>query len=322
MSKICLVLSFLLSFNVFAVTFKLGVLAPEGTSWAKNLKEMAEKIKEETQGEVEFKFYFGAVQGDERDVFRKMRINQLHGGIFTGKSLGEINGDIRLMEVPFTFEGDTLKASNTFKKMSTYFDQKLSEKKFVGLGFYELGEVYFVSQSKVQSIEELKGVKIWAWEGDDLVFSLINTLELISIPLALPDVLSSLSTGIVEAAYAPPLGIVALQWNTKVKYLINFPLAYSIGAFLVSEKLWKKLSKDLQQKVKKVCSHYIQLANKTNKKENADSLEMIKSMGVEFLNFSSKDIEKSKELRSKILTNLMGKMFSKEGLKKFEESLN
>ena len=110
------------------------------------------------------------------------------------------------------------------------------------LGFFEIGNVYFVSQKKTDSLKSMMGVKIWSWEGDELVSTMIESMKFVSVPLPLPDVLSSLSTGIIEAAYAPPLGILSLQWNTKIKYLIDFPTAFSIGALLISKKSWDKIS--------------------------------------------------------------------------------
>ena len=64
-------------------------------------------------------------------------------------------------------------------------------------------------KKKTESLESLKGLKIWSWHGDNLVDAMIKEMNLISVPAPLTDVLSSLSTGIIEAAYAPPLGILA-----------------------------------------------------------------------------------------------------------------
>ena len=49
------------------------------------------------------KIYFCGVMGDEPDVLRKIRVGQLHGGIFTGKTLGEINGEFGLLKFPIPF---------------------------------------------------------------------------------------------------------------------------------------------------------------------------------------------------------------------------
>ncbi|MDD0851559.1 TRAP transporter substrate-binding protein DctP [Halobacteriovorax sp. GB3] len=307
--------------SAHAVTLKVGVLAPEGTNWAKSLKKMAKEIKEATNKKVKLKIYYGGAQGDEPDVLRKVRVGQLHGGIFTGKTLGDINGDVRVLEIPFTFYGDREKALATTQKLAPFLNTKFDKENFVNLGFFEIGLVYFVSQKNTGNISSLNGLKIWSWEGDKLVSSMIETMKLISVPLPLPDVLSSLSTGIVEAAYAPPLGILSLQWNTKVKYLVDFPIAYSVGAFLVSKKGWKKVKPEHQKIVREITSRYVNEINKVNAKDNQDALSAMKAMGISFLEFPKTDVEKGKEIRAKIVDKLTGKLFSKEALGKLEKEL-
>jgi len=316
-----LVMLGLVSGQVFAQTLKVGVLAPEGTGWAKNLKAMSSEVEKVTNGEVKFKIYFGGAQGDEPDVLRKIRIGQLHGGIFTGKTLGEVHGDVRMMELPFTFYGDREKALSVMKKLQPMFDEGLRKNKFENIGFFEIGLVYFVSKSKNQSLDSLKGLKIWSWEGDPIVNTMIQEMNLVSVPLPLPDVLSSLATGIIEAAYAPPLGILALQWNTKVKYLVDFPISYSTGAFLIGQETWKKISPANQTKIKEVATRYIDQINAQNAKDNIDALTAMKSLGIEFVKFSDKDIKTATTLRAKILSKLRGRLFSTEGLSKFEAAL-
>lgn len=321
MKKYLLLVTCFSIFSVGAAKIKVGVLAPEGTTWAKNMKKMGKEIKKATNGEVKFKFYFGGSQGDEVDVLRKIRINQLQGGVFTGKTLGEIHGDIRVVEIPFIFGGDNKKAWDSVEKLTPYFNEGLQKKRFKNLGFFELGMVYFVSQKNTPNLDSLKGVKIWSWEGDRIVSSMIESMNLVSVPLALPDVLSSLSTGIIEAAYAPPMGMVALQWNTKIKYLVDFPIAYSVGAFLVSDKAWKKISPKNKAIVEKFSKIYMKKVNEGNRKDNVDALASIKSSGVKFLNFPEADVKKAQGLKKEISNKLKGKVFSGEALSKLNGML-
>jgi TRAP-type C4-dicarboxylate transport system substrate-binding protein len=316
-----LVLGTLLSANVSALTLKVGVLAPEGTNWSNNLKKMAKEIKKKTNKKVKIKFYFGGSQGDESDVLRKIRVGQLHGGIFTGKTLGDINGDVRVMELPFTFYNDRAKALKILENMEPFFNKSFVKNEFQNLGFFEIGNVYFVSQKKTDSLQSMKGVKIWSWEGDELVSQMIESMKFVSVPLPLPDVLSSLSTGIIEAAYAPPLGILSLQWNTKIKYVIDLPISFSVGAFLVGSKRWNKISPEHQKLINDISKKYVKLVNKGNEKDNNDSLDAMKAQGIEFLKFSDADIAKGKELRKEVIGKLKGKLFSAEALKKLESQL-
>ncbi|MFZ8933564.1 MAG: TRAP transporter substrate-binding protein DctP, partial [Bacteriovoracaceae bacterium] len=163
--------------------------------------------------------------------------------------------------------------------------------------------------------------KIWSWQGDELVTTLVNSMNLVSVPLPLPDVLSSLSTGVVEAAYAPPLGIVALQWNTKIKYIIDFPLAYSVGAFLIDKKQWDKVSDKDKKIVTDLADTYISQVNEANVKDNQDALKSMKELGVEFLSFPEKDLATAKSYRKEVLKKLTGNLFSKDALSQLEAEL-
>ena len=308
----------LTSLTGYCAKFKIAAIVPKGTNWANTLKEMSKEIKSKTEGEVKLQIYYGGVQGDEADVLRKMRIGQLQGGVFTGKVLGDIFSDVRSIEVPFNFYNDEKKALKAISDLSPYFNEKIEKKGFKNLGFYGIGKVYVVSTKKVTSIDEMKGIKIWAWEGDKLIQAMMDSLGLVSVPIALPDVMSSLSTGIIEAAYAPPLGILGLQWQNKIKYIIDFPTAYSIGALLIDAKKWKKLSPEHQKIVESISNKYINQANDFAIEDNKKSLETMKSMGIEFVSFADKDIKQAETIRTKVISKLEGNVLSKNVIKKME----
>lgn len=302
-----------------ALTIKVGVLAPEGTAWAQKLKKMTKEVKKATQGEIRFKIYYGGVQGDEPDVLRKIRVGQLHGGIFTGKTLGDIDGNVRVVEIPFNFQGDREQAWKMVEKMSSYFNKRFLENKFVNLGFFELGFVYIVSRKNIPNLDALKKVKMWTWEGDKLADAMIDSMELVSVPLALPDVLTSFSTGIIQAAYAPPMGIVALQWNSKIKYLIDLPIAYSMGAFLIDERQWKKIPSPHQKIIRDIGARYILQISRANDHDNKEALRAMKELGVHFIKFSEQDKQRAASYRKKVITKLTGKLFTPKAIQKFEE---
>lgn len=307
---------------LYAQTIKVGVLAPEGTSWASNMEEMSKEIKKATNGEVNIRLYMGGTQGDEHDVLRKIRVGQLQGGIFTGKTLGDINGDVRAIEIPFNFDGDSNKAMGAVQELAPFFNKGFREEGFENLGFFEIGNVYFVSNKEFSNLDSLKGMKIWAWEGDKLVSSMIDEMGLVSVPLPITDVLSSLSSGIVEAAYAPPLGIIALQWSTRINYILDLPISFSVGAFLIESKTWKKVSAENKAKIHEISKKYVELVNKGNAKDNDEAKQVLQSMGIEFVSFPESDVKKSRELRKEMVKRLKGNLFSEEAYKKLEDYRN
>ena len=321
MKCILLFCSFTTAFNLYALVAKMATLVPQGTNWAIQLKAMAQEIEQSTSKRVTLKFYFGGLQGDENDALRKIRIGQLHGGIFTGKVLGDINPDIRVLELPFTFFGDRQKAFKVMNSLSPHFQKKLAEKGFVNLGLVEIGSVYFVSKTKVENLKGLTGLKIWSWQDDKLVTTMLEEMKLISVPLNLPDVLPSLSTGIVDAVYAPPLGIVGLQWHTKVNYLVDLPLAYSIGGLLIDKKIWSKIAPKDRENILQIGKKFVPLITEANAQDNIEALNSMKSMGIQFMNIPKSDIEEGKRLRQKVVDKLQNTYFSENIYNKLSREL-
>ena len=76
--------------------------------------------------------------------------------------------------------------------------------------------IYFISVKETKKLSDLKGQKIWTWQGDKLVTSVIKNMNLISVPLPLTDVLGSLSTGMVQAAYAHLWGLSLFSGTPKL----------------------------------------------------------------------------------------------------------
>ena len=63
--------------------FKVASLAPEGSIWTKTFRNFTKEVEEKSGGEIGFKIYAGGVMGDDRAMYRKMRVGQLNGGGFT-----------------------------------------------------------------------------------------------------------------------------------------------------------------------------------------------------------------------------------------------
>ena len=62
----------------------------------------------------------------------------------------------------------------------------------------------------------------------------------------MPQVYPALNTGMVNAVYNSPLGAMALQWHTKMKYMSENPLAIGIGATVITKKVFDSLKPEHQ----------------------------------------------------------------------------
>jgi len=287
---------------------KLSVLAPEGSTWVKEMEAMNQELQTASGGKLALKIYAGGVSGDERDVLRKMRIGQVHAAAFTGVGLGQIVPSVRVLELPMLFrnyqEVDYVK-----NKLQPEFEKQFDANGFVMLGWAEAGFVNIFSNKPIANKNDMKGVKMWAWEGDPLVKTMYETLGIVPIPLALPDVLTSLQTNLIDGVYGPPLGVIALQLFTKVKYMTDINLANSTGGLLISKAMFNKLPPDLQTLLKTTGQKYgAQLVQKI-RAENQSALATLKKNGIQMVAVDPKAKEELVQLSEAVYPKLAGNLY-------------
>lgn len=260
-------------------TIKFATLAPEGSSWMLALRDMAAEVRQRSGGRIHFVFYPGGVVGDETDVLRKMRIGQLHGGAFSGVGLGSVLPSIRVLELPLIFR-EAGEADFVTGRLEEYFARAFEERGFIFLTFAEAGPVHLFSQKAIRRPQDLEGVKIWAWQGDPLAAALFRTYQVAPVPLALPEVLPSLQTGLIDAFYAPPLAAIALQWFSQVSFMSSEGYTRATGGMLISRSRWEAIPTELRVILKDVARRYAQEVVIKTRHENQEALATLKRHGI------------------------------------------
>ncbi len=300
---------------------KLATLAPEGSTWMKVLGELSKDLEAKSGGKLKFKFYAGGVSGDEKDVVKKIRIGQLHGAGFTGVGLGEVAPESRLLDAPWLFRSRA-ELEAVRGKFAKELNAAVEKGGFVLLGWTDLGSVYIFSKNPIASPEDMKKEKMWVWEGDPIAQAAYKALAVNPVPLSVVDVMQSLQTGMINGVYGPPLGVVALQWHTKLKHIYPVPIAESTGAVLVSKKFFDSLPEDQRKLLLDVSAKHLAHLNELTNAENDKALEALKKQGLDLAADPGQAVRrKYEELGVGARKELSGKLFSAELVGKFEKEL-
>ncbi len=300
---------------------KFATVAPEGTTWMNVMKEFDAALRKESGGRLGFKFYAGGVAGDEKDIIRKIRIGQLQGGGFTGVGMGQIAPEERVLDTPFLFHS-TAEIDYVYNKFTPEFTKAFEQGGFVFLGWAEVGFVYVFTQKPVYSVEDMKDVKAWMWEGDPIAEASFKVLKLAPIPLSIADVNSALQTGMINCIYSSPYAIIPLQWFTKMKYMLDVPLANSSGAALVSKKFFDSLPQDLQQILLKDGQIYMSKLTQLSRQDNQKALQTLESKGIKITHpRSASDLSYYYQTGEEARQMLVGRLYSADLLHQVESTL-
>jgi TRAP-type transport system periplasmic protein len=220
---------------------KLATVVPDGSIWDKSLKQMGTDWSEATAGRVALTVFSGGSQGDEPTVLRKMRLGSLQGASLTIVGLGSIDGSFNVFNVPFFFEGyDELNA--VVQKLSPLLKQKVEAKGFVLVHWGHGGWLQVFSKRPVQSVADLKALRLYTSAGDDRMTQFYKAHGYQPRAMAMTDILTGLTTGMIDALPTPPLAAMAFQWYKQTPYMLDIGLTPLVGATVVTKKAWNGIS--------------------------------------------------------------------------------
>ena len=265
-----------------AQVIKLATITPENSQWMRDMREGAAEIEERTDGRVKIKLYGGGVMGNDKKVLRKVRIGQLHGGAFTANSLQELYPDLNIYGLPMLFESQA-EVDYVRARIDERLTAGLEEAGWVSFGFAGGGFARMMSNTPVRTLGDLADQKVWVPEGDQISYAGMEALDLAPVTLPVTDVLTGLQTGLLDIVTTPPVGAVVLQWYTKVKYVTDLPLVYTMAYVAIDKKTFDRLSAEDQGVVSDVMTRIYANFDEVNRKDNVEALAALENAGIEIV---------------------------------------
>ena len=300
---------------------KLATMAPENSSLMKIFREMNSELKQKTAGRVGFKLFSGFALGDERDVFRKLRIGLIHAAAFSSTFLNTINPDLRTLQVPFLFNNYE-EVDYVLDKMVGDFDQRIAKRGYQVLGWSEIGFIYVMTTVSVTKVEDWKGKKVWSTTNAPMANAVFAKAQVSPVTVGAPDVLVALQTNLLEAVYNSPYYALVTQWYTRIKYITDVPLSYVGIGLIMSNKTFSRLSPQDKETTMRVSRKYLRLLTEKTRKDNQQALELMFKRGVKRITIDPNELNRFKELLDQAMADVDPKVLPKDTLQRVSKVLD
>lgn len=276
--------------QALGIRLKIATLSPEGSVWMQKMREGSQELARRTNNRVRIKFYPGGVMGDDNTVLRKIRIGQLHGGAVIGGSLTKYFKDSQIYGLPMKF-----KSFEEIDYVRRQLDQRIidgfEKGGFVTFGIAEGGFAYVMATVPIRTVEEMRRQKVWVPDNDKTILESVQAFGIKPIPLSIADVRAGLQTGLINTVTIPPIGAIALQWHTQIKYLMDEPFLYIYGVLAVARKVFEKLSPDDQRLFREIMGRVFKELDRLNRQDNVKAREALRKQGIEFIKPDADDLK-------------------------------
>lgn len=222
-------------------------IAPEGTPWSEQMTAMKNRVEKESGGRLVFKLYLGGQLGGEVETLRSLQRGRIQAW---GGSVGALAGmvpELQLLELPYLFhtleEADQVLDEVLFKP----YADLMSKKGLVLQSWNENGWRHIGSKDKpVLTPGEAKGLKVRS-QPSPIHLRMWKALGANPVAISVPEVLTSLQTGVVDGFDNSPLFTTATSWHTAIKHYVLTQHMYQPGAVVFNKAFVDKLPEDLRR---------------------------------------------------------------------------
>jgi TRAP-type C4-dicarboxylate transport system substrate-binding protein len=228
---------------------RLSTVAPDGTPQARALKLFARNVEARTDGRVQVKWYFSGIAGDEAEQGERISRGQLDGTASVNMLCERLAPAMRVNRLPGLFDSRD-EAAEVMNRLQPVFEADAHRAGYSLLATVSMGAVVLFSRVPVHSMAELKQLRIWLWDLDDLGVAVSRKMGLNVVPLPISDAARAFDEGRIDGFLTVPGGAVAFQWLSRVRYMIDLRGSYLPGCLIVAERTFNALPIEQQQAIR------------------------------------------------------------------------
>ena len=173
---------------------------PEGYPTTEAAYAFADSVSERTNGRVKVRVYSNGALGSETSVVEQMEYGGIDFSRISVMSLGEFVPETYVLQLPYLYEDDEHMWDVLNGPIGQVFLDSIKKRIGVtGLAWFDAGVRHFYTNTPVETLEDLKGLRIRIGESS-LMQSIISALGAEPVPLTYDDVYSALAKDEIDGA--------------------------------------------------------------------------------------------------------------------------
>jgi TRAP-type C4-dicarboxylate transport system substrate-binding protein len=311
----------ILAVPLSALTIKMGTLVPPGSSWDLSLKKLAADWAKISKGRVVLKIYGGGRAGDEPDMLRKLRFNQLQAVGLTMVGLSQVFGGIMAPAVPLMIQ-DPDELLYVLDRMKPVIEREFEKKGFKVLFWNMAGWGHFFSRHPVVYPDDLRNQRIFIMEGNPKEAEAWKQLGFKAVTFTMMDMLIQLQSGGVDVFVSNPIMAAANQWFGVANNMTAFRWAPIYGAFVISKKTWNRIPKEFHEGMLNAAQRCAAGMDVETLKANNEAVEIMKKYGLKINDIPQDAVDEWKGFIKKGLDLFVGGRFDIKYFYQAEEYVN
>ena len=231
------------------VELRMASVAPDGSSWARELRAFSRRVAAATDGRVQVKWYFNAVAGDELEVGERIKRGELDGAASGQMLCQRVSPTMRLSRIPGFFRAQD-EAVEVLNKLQPMIEAEAHRAGFFLPAVVPLGTDVMFMRAPVKDLASLQKTRLWVWDSDVVAAATARAMGLSIVELPINDAARAFDQGRIDGFIAIPSAALVYQWSAQAHYLVDLRPTFITGCVLIAERAYAPLAPDDQAAIR------------------------------------------------------------------------
>lgn len=263
------------------VTFKLALVDPESSNFAKGANKIAEEVANATNGKIKIDVYAGGSLGGERDTIELAMGNNLDIATCANSVLTNFIPEMGILDQAYLWANADEAHAAVDGKVGDLIKREALKHGLHVIGFMESGFRNTFSTKPIKTMEDFKGVTIRTMENKyhQAAFESFGSMP---IAMSYNDVFTALQQGTIDAAENATANCLASGYYEVTKNITNSQHAFVYIVLCMSDAAWKKIPEDLQKPFLDAVQRGVEAQRQYLVEANEEATKELKEKGVSF----------------------------------------
>lgn len=263
------------------VTIQIASAFNEDTDMMKAAKKFGELVQERSDGAIEVRYFAGGQMGGEKDNLEALKLGEIEMGVFGTYPIVTLAPSYSFFDAPFVFR-DREHYYKVFEgELGDEVRSIFEDQHGVHLvGLMGRGYRHITSNKPINSVDDLEGVKIRMGQSKPFIEAFSETGAVV-VPIALPELFTSLKLGTVEASDGPFDQIYTFKLHEAQSHLALTGHLYATSLWLVNNDWYEGLSDANRAIIDDAAKEALAYGDELSAQSSDRLLEALKAEGME-----------------------------------------
>ena len=263
------------------VTLNVASAFNEETDMIRAARRFEELVEERSGGDIAVEFFTGGQMGGEKDNLEALKIGEIEMAVFGTYPIVTMAPQYSYFDAPFVFRDkqhfyDVYQGELGDEVRRTFEDEHGVRE----LGLMGRGYRHITSNDPIESAADLEGVKIRMGQSKPFIEA-FSEIGAVVVPIALPELFTSLKLGVVSASDGPFDQIYTFKLHEAQDYLALTGHLYATSLWLMNDDFYQSLSEEHRRIVDEAATEALAYGEELSAESEAELLETLKSEGME-----------------------------------------